>query len=266
MLLAWSVAESVQAQTFDNVWLFSVKRLTLSDQILSPLDYTGLAATWNAEHSGFYKRHPRLSWQNRNTFTLGYTINTPATATILLLETNIAYGAYGHFFDRSHRWQVAAGGFAEARLAGKYNGRNVNNPASVDAAVTLHAAAMASYLLRIKKLHVRLSCELSTPFLGGMFVPEYGASYYEFSLGNWNNAFHLSSFHNLYGIDGRVNIDLLFRNFTLRLGWQDYYRRWQANHLTFRQTQHGLGIGAVVNLRLTGGRKADHAVNRESEN
>jgi hypothetical protein len=87
---------------------------------------------------------------------------------------------------RNDKFRFFAGGGAIGELGGIYNERNSNNPGSLKVSVNLDAAAMAMYRLK----NVTFRWQLSTPFLGMFFSPEYGHSYYEiFSLGKTREPF-----------------------------------------------------------------------------
>jgi hypothetical protein len=231
-----------------NSWTASYGTFNLHDSYLSPLEYLGWNVMWEAQHSADFKKHKSLSWKNRNSFAYGYTINLPATADIMYLSGDLGFGvAYNHLIFKD--FTLSYGGYLSLFAAGKYNGRNVNNIASVDANLTLQTDISAQYRLRFKKINLVFADNFQIPVIGAMFVPEMGASYYEFSLGNWSNAFHFSSFHNHFGIKNQLNIDIEFRKIVLRLQAMQNYQKWNANNLNFNILQYNFGLGFILYLQ-----------------
>ncbi|MDR1542852.1 MAG: hypothetical protein LBS50_00280 [Prevotellaceae bacterium] len=241
------VGSRAQENGVKNFWTAGYGNFYLRDSYLSELDYLGWNVMWEARHSAFFKKAQNFRWKNENSFSYGYTINRPATAVIMYLSGDFGFGtSYNHLICKGLTFNY--GGYLSLFAAGKYNGRNVNNIASTDVNLLLNADFSAEYRLKFKKMHLVFGDNFQIPVVGAMFVPEMGALYYEYSLGNWQNSFHFSSFHNRFGIKNRANIDLEFRKITLRLQAMQNFQKWSANNLNFSILQYTFGAGIVVYL------------------
>jgi hypothetical protein len=143
------------------------------------------------------------------------------------------------------------GGGAALSLGGIYNVRNSNNPGSLKTAVNLQLSAMALY--RWNDLTFRW--QLSSPFAGMFFSPEYGHSYYEiFTLGNNRGTVHFGSFHNQLALRNYFTIDIPIRNITLRTGYLGDFYRTDVNQLVTRIITHQFVIGMAFESLHFGGK------------
>lgn len=260
VILIWCFATSYAEEPvalLNNYWTLGGGYVTYEDTYLSNLKYSGWGFQWEAFHSNFYKKNRNISWQNRNTFFFANTYNPPYTASILNLNTNIAFGTHYHF-RVTPQFTVLVGGFGDIEGGIKYNNRNVNNIASADLSTSLYVSTMLRYHLVTEKLQMAFEYDLQTPIIGCMFVPEKGASYYEYYLlQNLNNTLHFSSFHNKLGLRGNLSIDFIFQKFTFRMGFIHNNTIWRANDLYFSKGHYLFNIGTVVNLGIFGGKEIE---------
>ena len=233
----------------NNSWTVSYGTFNLNDTYLSPLKYFGWDVQLDAVHQKFFKKTPNLFWKNHNTFTYAYLINKPATADIMYVSVDLGFGVNYVFYEKNNL-AFYAGGYASLFFAGKYNQRNVNNIASIDANFAVSSDFGARYRIKLgQKANLVLRDEFKIPLIGAMFVPEMGTLYYEYLFGNWNNSFHFTSFHNRLGIKNNVLLDFEFNKFILRLTCLQNFQKWHANNLNFKTFQYNFGIGFVVNLQ-----------------
>ncbi len=242
--------------TLNNVWAFGVGKMELYDSYLSPALYSGLAYTWDATHSAFYRcSNQRVSWRNHNHIGYSSTLNPAFSSAMDYLELSIGYGSYYHF--RPAKGLIfRVGGELDLEGGIKYMARNINNIASADIAINLSIGGAARYVLNFKNFSLGFEYEISTPAIGCMFVPQMGQSYYEIYLNmssTLRHVVHFSSFNNKRGLDSNLMIDLMFNGFTLRLGGKYEYLEWHANNLYFSRRLMNGYIGTVVDLHLFGG-------------
>ena len=106
---------------------------------------------------------------------------------------------------------------------------------------------------------ITLRWQLTSPFAGMFFSPEYGHSYYEiFTLGNNKGIVHFGSFHNQLALRNYFTIDIPIRNFTLRTGYLGDYLRTDVNQLNTRIISHQFVIGLAFESIHFGGRQVQN--------
>jgi len=233
----------------NNSWTASYGIFSLNDTYLSPLKYFGWNVQLDAVHQKFFKNKYNLFWKNHNSFNYAYLINKPATAAIMYVSADVGYGVNYIFYEKKNL-AFYAGGYASLFAAGKYNARNVNNIASIDANFLISSDFGAWYKVKLgKKANLVLRDEFKIPLIGAMFVPAFGKLYYEYTFGNWDSSFHFTSFHNRFGIKNNIYIDFEFNKIILRLTCLQNYQKWNANHLFFKTLQYNFGAGFVLNLQ-----------------
>lgn len=244
----------------DSVWLKPVNSATLvgvgksflTDTYLSPLKYSGVTMSLMTDRlSGTRYFNENLLLQRQFHMQVAITKNPSASASEYY--GNISYTMNGFYsFVEIPQFRFFAGGGWDAQLGGIYNVRNSNNPGSLKAAVNLNLATMAIY--NWQKFTFRW--QLSSPFLGMYFSPEYGHSYYEiFTLGNGKGTVHLGSFHNQLALKNYFTVDYPVKNITLRAGYLGNYYRTDVNELTTKIVSHQFMLGFVVESLNFGGKK-----------
>lgn len=225
----------------------SYGNLSLTDTYLSNIEYFGWNINYEGSLTGFYSS--RIYWRSIATLIYGNTINLPATSTMSYVGGEISYGiGYNRYLDRLN---LKLGALPVVRVGFKNNARNVNNIFSVDASMSLWLDAEVTYKIPLKRLKLAFTEQLQTSLLGGMFVPEFGALYYEYSLGNWDGTLHFSSFHNKVALKNRLEVSLALRKMILKAQYYINYQKWNANNLYFKQIQHNFGLGLVMLLENT---------------
>ncbi len=167
---------------------------------------------------------------------------------------NVHYFLNGFYpFLKSADFRLYGGGGWEASLGGIYNVRNSNNPGSLKVATNFNLSAMALYNWRI----FTFRWQLTTPFAGMFFSPEYGHSYYEiFTLGNNKGTIHLGSFHNQLALRNYFTVDVPLNYVTLRAGYLGSYYRTDVNELVTKIVSHQFMIGFAVESLNFAGRRA----------
>lgn len=144
----------------------------------------------------------------------------------------IRYQLGGHYLlYKNDALRLSAGGFWDINIGGLYNERNGNNPATGRAYSNLNLSVLASY----KWKNLAFRWQIDSPFMGILFSPKYGQSYYEISLGNTVGVVNFSSFHNQRSLRNLVTIDIPFNKYILRMG---YLGDWYQTRVHGIQTHH----------------------------
>ena len=174
-------------------------------------------------------------------------------------------GHYDFTYAMMHKWSwcdekltLRVGGMADFWLGFAYNTRNTNNPAQGYASLAVGPQVMASYKLSaiIKQPERRFLKFLSTitvnyqmrmPWLGMMFSPNYGQSYYEiFSRGNYDHNIVFTSLAT-FQMRQQVSLDIPLKNrISLRIGYISDIRQAKPNNLKQHQYYNAATIGVVV--------------------
>src|SRR5690554_50319 len=246
-------SDSAFVETFNQSTLLGVGKAFLSDSYLSPLTYSGVSMTLMHDR---IKGSPHLNGNMllQQQFQIQTAITKNPTASASEYYGDINYHLNGFYpLLRTTNFRLFGGGGFDASLGGIYNVRNSNNPGSLKTSVNLHLAAMALYNWKA----ITLRWQLSTPFAGVFFSPEYGHSYYEiFTLGNNKGTVHFGSFHNQMALRNYFTIDIPVRNITIRTGYLwDYYST-DVNELITKTNAHQFVLGLAFESLYIGGKLA----------
>lgn len=256
--LSWSQdsTRSTSIRTVNHATLGGIGKVFLYDTYLSPLRYDG--TTYSLLHdrlSGTAMANGNLLLQQQFQIQVGITDNPTSSASEYY--GNIDYRINGLYpLLKTSRFRLYGGGGWEASLGGIYNARNSNNPGSLKTSTNLNLSAMALYDWR----GITFRWQLTTPFAGLFFSPEYGHSYYEiFTLGNNKGTIHLASFHNQQALRNYFTVDIPVRRVTLRAGYLGDYYRTHENQLVTRIISHQFVVGLAFESLNFGGRRAREA-------
>ena len=174
-------------------------------------------------------------------------------------------GHYDFTFAMMHKWSwyddkltLRVGGMADFWLGFAYNTRNTNNPAQGYASLAIGPQIMASYKLSaimkqperkfLKFLStITVNYQMRMPWLGMMFSPNYGQSYYEiFSRGNYDHNIVFTSLAT-FQMRQQVSFDIPLKNRTfLRIGYISDIRQAKPNNLKQHQYYNAATIGVVI--------------------
>jgi hypothetical protein len=232
------------------------------DSYLSPLKYNGKALEFVSEkmqNSRF--AGGKTVTQRLVSLELAKSYNPAGTA---FACSGIFLYDYGMFYRCSpvEKMDLFAGSQAECLLGFIYNNRNGNNPATGKLHLNMNISIIASYSLNIKQTPLRLSYQLSVPFAGAMYSPEFGQSYYEmYYVADGANLIHFSSFHNYISCRNLISAEILFSKTAFRLGFLHSFYQTRVNHIDSQILSKALLIGFsrnffVVPPRQTGRYKA----------
>ena len=172
-------------------------------------------------------------------------------------NANELSGGYNFTYGYMHHWQlldgaldVYGGGMGNVLLGFTYNMRNsANNPAQGYASLAVGPQIMAHYRLplKIKGRAIGINYQMRMPWLGIMFSPNYGQSYYElFSKGNYDHNIVVTSLAT-FQMRQQLSIDLPLSDKTsLRLGYLSDIRQAKPNNLRQHHYFNAATIGVVI--------------------
>jgi len=232
-------------------WSLGVGGVNIYDEYLSPLVYTGTIIRGDYESMRFISlTNKNISLQRTLMVSSGFTNNPAQTNSIFYLSVRLGVGMHYHFRPVTNL-KIMVGGVWDLLFASKYSFNNGNNPYSADISTHLNASGIAQYLLKINKFPIMFRYSVTTPVVGVMFVPEYGASYYEmFTLGKLGNAIHLASINNNIAWNSSLTADFIFKKMILRLAYYHDYQKNNANSLHFETMQNVFSLGTVINFSV----------------
>lgn len=267
-LLSFSLISLIAQESNNSItsggWTLGAGKVSVYDEYLSPLVYTGTLYRFDYGSMRFVSPdNNNISIQKTLMVSSGLTNNPSLSNSIFYFSLRPGLGFHYHFRPMKDL-KVMLGGTWDLFFASKYNFNNGNNPYSADLSTHLNASAMAQYLLKIKNFPIMFRYSAQTPLIGEMFVPEYGASYYEmFTLHHMGDALHFASVNNFLAFKSSFTADFMFRSWILRLAYYHDYQKNQANYLHFETLQNVFSIGTVVNFSFfdRGKRKAPSSYN-----
>ncbi len=219
------------------------------DTYLSPQEYKGVEFRLSRETMRMTKLlDGNVSVQNLLQVDVSYTHNRVQNNNQFTGMINWNYGLH-YQFRITPQFKILAGALIDTNLGFIYNLRNTNNPASARAFVNLDASAMAIWHTRIKNYPLTLRYQANLPFVGAMFSPHYGQSYYEiFSLGNSSGVVQFTSFHNQPSLRQFLSVDFPIRYAKMRIAYVADLQQSDVNGLQTHVYSHIFMIGFVKEL------------------
>lgn len=233
--------------------LIGIGKAYLEDSYLSPIKYEGIAISLLHDRITASRKYgSNILIQNQFRIQTAITKNPTLSSSEYWGNLNYNLNIFYPLID-SGKLRLYGGGGTEALFGGIYNVRNTNNPGSLKTYVNLNLSSMVLYKLR----NLSLRWQLSTPFAGMFFSPEYGHSYYEiFTLGNDKGTVHFGSFHNQLALRSYFTVDIPIKNLTIRTGYLwDYYAT-DVNELITRTNAHQFMLGLAFESLYVGGKRA----------
>ncbi len=166
--------------------------------------------------------------------------------------SSLASWNYGlHYqFRLTENFKLLAGALLDINGGFIYSMRNSNNPASARAFVNLGASGMAIWRLKIRQRYpLTLRYQLNVPFVGAMFSPHYGQSYYEiFSVQNTKGIIHFTSIHNQPSLRHLLSVDFPIGALLMRLSYVGDFQQSKVNRIETHAYSHALMVGFVKEL------------------
>ncbi|MHB9056287.1 MAG: DUF3316 domain-containing protein [Paludibacteraceae bacterium] len=230
--------------------------VNMLDPYLSPYNYSGLQLKVQNKTRRFLNpENDKLSYSNHLLFEVGMGSHPSGNNSMQFFNTNYMFGMNYHMRPADNLIFLAGGSW-DIDLGGKYLGRNVNNPFSLDLYTDINATAEVQYTFNLWKHDFRVQYGAVSPLIGCMFVPMQNATYYDiFILNNTQNTLHFSSLYNKRAWFHYLNLDIPFKSSTLRISLQHDYLKYSANEIVFRKNNVTLSVGTVVHLYTFKGKK-----------
>ena len=238
-------------------FLIGMGQSSTYDSYLSPLKYSG----WNIGLMGEQMKTTRLLKGRFSTQELFYlefadTKNPTKSGESYAGSLNYNYSTF-YRFNPGRKLQLWAGLQGDFLLGAIYNQRNSNNPANAKVDLNLNLSGMAAYRFRIWRQAVQLRYQLNLPFLGTLFSPEFGQSYYEISLGNGGSLIHFAAWHNRFVMRNMLSVELPFSFCTLRLTAMNWLYETRVNDLNTQLVSNSIYLGVSKYFYTVPGTKTD---------
>ncbi|WP_106829906.1 DUF3316 domain-containing protein [Parabacteroides pacaensis] len=244
---AWAQSEEGNSWSTNEATLIGIGGYNVKDTYLSPYQYMGWGLRVLNERMKMVKLGDHhFSRQQVLNIDISFTDNPAETASDFsgFIDYTLAY--HYRLFPPVENLKVLVGPAARADLGFIYNTRNGNNPAAAKAGIDFNLSAMAIYTWYIKNYPLTIRYQLETPFMGAMFAPHYGQSYYEiFDLGNYKGVVSFVSFHNQLAFRNYVTVDFSIGNFTIRAGFLNTSYRTHIHEIKSRILSNSFMIGFV---------------------
>ena len=145
----------------------------------------------------------------------------------------------------SPSFHLQAGFTANANLGFLYDMTTSNNPAQARLGLNIMPTAVATYRFPIRQQQFALRYELNLPFVGIMFSPNYGQSYYEiFTQGNYDRNVVPTTFVSAPTFRQILTLDwFIAEKWALRIGYLGNYQQADINHLKQHIYTHRVVLG-----------------------
>ena len=237
---------------------FEVGSSELIDTYLSPWSYTGWSLALGAEWMRVMPiEEYRWVWQQQLRANFARThlrISGNGLTDAGLLHYAFAMMRYSDLPVKGLRLYYGA----DMTLTGGalYNYHGGNNPVSVKADMSWGLTAMAVYDFKLGRLPVTARYQLALPVVGFFAQPEYSETYYEVSLGNHENFFHVGTWATRFDMTNRLTVDFHFGSWALRAGYgNSIYTTYTAGN-RYQWVTHHFVVGFAGDLlRWSAGNK-----------
>ena len=240
---AWAQEVAIPINMVYQSTMLGVGNSNVHDSYLSPLKYSGInLGLYHEQMKMTGLMNGNISAQHLFTLDFSSTDNDSETASDYAGFIGYSYGLH-YRFQPVQKLQVFAGLQAAGMLGFVYNDRNGNNPATGKAHINLNLSGMAAYSWQIKSQPIHFRYQVDAPFIGILFSPEFGQSYYEISLGDDSNLVHFASFHNQVFLRNVLSVELPFNFMTLRLSYLNSIYETDVNHIKTRIHTNSFYIG-----------------------
>ncbi len=140
--------------------------------------------------------------------------------------------------------KVTAGPGASAYLGGIYNDRNGNNPGQAKGDLMIDLNAQVFYNFRLFHREWMLRYEMTVPFCGMAYTPNYGQSYYEaFELENYDKNLQFAHFVNTPSMRHLLTLSMPMKSAVIRVGLSANYQQQKLNGLKYHNYNTDFIVG-----------------------
>lgn len=238
--------------------IYGVGFTNILDTYLSPFEYKGTDIKILGEKRRLTNiLNGKVSTQRLWQVNMSLSKNRADTGRKISSMINWNY-AWHYNFDINSSLKLLVGPMIDLNGGFIYNIRNSNNPAQAKAYTNIDASAMAIYKFNISNHQFIARYQLNTPFIGLMFSPEYGESYYEmFSLNNFGSKniivttpFSQPSLRQLFTLDFPIS------KINLRIGFLSDIQQAKVNNIKSHIWTNSFMIGLVKNFFVIKGKQS----------
>lgn len=229
---------------------YGVGTTNVYDTYLSPQEYKGMEFRLARESMRMTTLFDgNVSLQSLFQVNFSYTGNRADNNHAVSSLASWNYGLH-YQFRLTENFKLLAGALLDINGGFIYSMRNSNNPASARAFVNLDASGMAIWRLKIRQRYpLTLRYQLNVPFVGAMFSPHYGQSYYEiFSVQNTKGIIHFTSIHNQPSLRHLLSVDFPIGALLMRLSYVGDFQQSKVNRIETHAYSHALMVGFVKEL------------------
>lgn len=226
----------------NNTLSVSIGSANMYDTYLSPLEYKGFSIHL------MYEQMRRTTWfdykfYKQQIFELDLSKGDNPAKNVSEYWALLSYRIGGHYMVyNTDNFRLGLGGLWDINGGVLYNERNGNNPASARAYSNLNLSVTASY--KFKWGAVRW--QIDSPFIGILFSPKYGQSYYEISLGNSVGLVNFASYHNQRALRNYISMDIPVNKYTIRVGYMGSWYQTKVNEIQTHQYTNSFVIGFPI--------------------
>lgn len=235
----------VSTRQIEKSTTFAIGNINRLDTYLSQEEYNGTEFRFISD---LYKiRLDRWDLNFTHEGAIDYTHNRVDNANTLAGHYDFAFSML-KAIEHRNKYSFHAGFMTDLYTGFAYNMRNTaNNPAQGYASLSIGGAIKAHYDLLIRHKILKINYEARLPFVGIMFSPAYGQSYYElFNNGNYDNNIVVTSIA-IPQYRHQLSIDYPINNQTyIRIGYLGDYRQSKPNELKQHTYTNSFLIGFVL--------------------
>lgn len=238
--------------------MFGVGGVNRLETYLSPLEYTGTEVRFMRESMRMTRMwHGRVSTQQFYEGNFSYARNPTKDSEYLSGDVDWRIG-WHYNWTPLPRLRLMAGLQTGLSCGFVYNTSNGNNPAQGKLSTNIAASGIAVYKFDVLRRTVGLRYQFDMPFVGLMFSPNYGQSYYEiFSLGHYDHNVCFTWPGNAPCFSQLLSADIPLGAGTLRVAYRCDIRQSHVNSLKSHTWSNLFMIGFVKHFRLVKRRDAD---------
>jgi hypothetical protein len=247
--------EDVDLRSINEGSVFGVGGYKMKDDFLSPEKYGGAGFRFMNERMRLTKLADyKISRQNSVNVDISSAINGAENANFLSAFVDYSLGYHYRYLPDPY-FKIMAGACVRSLFGMVYNTRNGNNPMTLHADLDLNLSLIAIHEFRVKKHLFAIRYQFETPFVGVLFCPVYGQSYYEiFTLGNTAEVFNFTSFRHKFAMRHYLTLDFPLGNTTLRIGYLGSFYATDVHGIDRSVISHNAMLGFVKEFVVFGGR------------
>lgn len=183
------------------------------------------------------------------------TQNAAGSVNVLSGFIDYSYGIHYRFHPQENL-KILTGTSVRGLLGGMYNTQAANNTTTLHIDLDMNLSAAAIYTLRWKNYPLIFRYQIDVPFIGALFSPKYGQSYYEiFGLKNTSGIISFSSFHNKFAMRNYLTVDLPVGNLIVRTGYLNNTYYSHINDINVHNVSHNFMLGLVKEFVSFGGKR-----------